>query len=361
MISIEDQEFHDWKITPEMDNIARKNKSIEAYWLNKWYQKMENITFKTYFYNTFDEIPDILPFDKSMVRYENKSPKDSEFWSHCNSKEQMKNIFYTSLRCKTNPGNIYCIREWIDLGEEYRCFWNGKLVAISSEMIDRPPIEDILNYIRSISEYICFHKCVFDISQIKNSNKFIFVEYNSWETNSGAHRFDWIYDTEVFYETNCITIRWKNGEEKISPIKNIQNIQNIIPKKNLVKFESFDDFEIVKQTMPCNYLLTDKFFYLTTDIWLGRFTLNLKPINWKRGVFRFTCIELCDDGSLFINPNYYYPDLTPKKSKSILSNTQNIKNINKTDVKYGFFAINKKTNKLTKFVILESCEIFILS
>ena len=78
---IEDQEFEDWNITPNMDCKERKQKSIQAYWLDKWYEKMKSVTFPTYFYNSESEIPDILPFEKCMVRFEHKSPKDSEFWA----------------------------------------------------------------------------------------------------------------------------------------------------------------------------------------------------------------------------------------------------------------------------------------
>ena len=93
-----------------------------------------------------------------MIRYENKSPKDSESWGSVSTKEELINVFYTSLRCKTNPGKYYCVREWIELGsfeeEEYRCFWNNGLVAVSSESDTEPKINEILDYITKIKDYI---------------------------------------------------------------------------------------------------------------------------------------------------------------------------------------------------------------
>ena len=96
---IEEQEFNDWNINSTDDGETRKLKSISAYWLNSWYTKMQDITFKTVVYENVDDIPNILPFEKCMIRYENKSPKDSEFWGPVSTKEELINVFYTSLRC----------------------------------------------------------------------------------------------------------------------------------------------------------------------------------------------------------------------------------------------------------------------
>jgi len=45
-----------------------------------------------------------------MVRWENKSPKDSDLWGPVSTSQQVKDLFYTSLRCKTNPGKIFSLR-----------------------------------------------------------------------------------------------------------------------------------------------------------------------------------------------------------------------------------------------------------
>ncbi len=353
-MDIEKQEYQDWNVFPDTENEIRRQQSIQSYWLDVWYDKMKDITFPTIIYNSIDEIPEILPFDKCMVRYENKSPKDSEYWGPCTTKNQMLNIFYTSLRCKTNPGKKYCIRQWIELTDEYRCFWNCGLVAISSELCHEPPIDQILEYIKKISSNICYNKCVFDIAHVKNTNQLIFVEYNSWESNSGAHRFDWTADTEVFYLTDVITIRWINGEKKMPLLNNKNTINKNMPI-------NFDDYQVIKPSKPSNWLVTDKFVYIANDIWLGRFTLNMKPLNWTRGVFRFNNLLLCEDGCVYAEPNFYYYDLTPKKTKSkIINNMCNVNNTNNKIIeyhknfRYGCLALDKNKDVVC-IKILSDC------
>ena len=95
---IEEQEINDWNISINDTNDIQKQKSISAYWLNNWYEKVQNITFNTVIYRNIDEILDILPFKKCMTRYENKSPKDSEFWGPISTKKELINLYYTSLR-----------------------------------------------------------------------------------------------------------------------------------------------------------------------------------------------------------------------------------------------------------------------
>lgn len=346
---IEEQELNDWSITPDMSNEQRRAKSIEAYWLDRWYEKVKDITFPTFIYNSIDEVPDILPFKKCMVRYENKSPKDSEDWGPISTKQQLIDMFYTSLRCKTNPGKVYCVREWVELGDEYRCFWNNGLVAISAETQEEPPIDIILQYIKSISDKIFYNKCVFDISHKKDSNELIFVEFNSWESNSGAHRFNWLEDTEVFYDANCITIRWLGGEKTVDLIN-----LNLQPTKSI----DLTNYKVISPSKPSNWLVTDKHIYITNDVWLGRFTLDFKPINWTRGVFRFCQLELCEDGCIYSEPNYYYYDLTPKKQKSkILQNDNNNINLDTFELKYGAMVQNIETNKIQFLRILDNCNL----
>lgn len=83
-LQTEEIEYHDWEVTNFMSNNDRLNKSITSYYLNIWYPFVENITFKTYIYPIISTIKECcplkLPFENCMVRYENKSPKDSELW-----------------------------------------------------------------------------------------------------------------------------------------------------------------------------------------------------------------------------------------------------------------------------------------
>lgn len=350
---VEEMELNDWNVKPNDDNEERKSKSIQAYWLNNWYDKVKSITFETYIYNLENEIPDILPFDKCMVRYENKSPKDSEFWGPVSTKKEMLNLFYTSLRCKTNPGKSYCVRKWTELTDEYRCFWNNGLVAISSETKEEPPIKKILLYINSIKDKIFYNRCVFDIAHLKETNELIFVEFNSWESNSGAHRFNWLDDTEVFYDRKYITIRWLNGEKLIS---NEMNNNTLITYNKLTK-DFIDNHEFIRPTKPSNWLVTDKYVYITNDIWLGRFDLNLNPLNWKRGVFRFSKIQLCEDGSIYAEPNYYHYELTPKKTKSNVVKFENDKKNEIFSYKYGIPMKNKKNGNIVFVRMLDNCDL----
>jgi len=197
-----------------------------------------------------------------MVRYENKSPKDSEFLGHVTTKKELEKLFYTSLRCKTNMGKYYCLREWIDLDDEYRCFWNNGLVAISSESKKKPDIVEILNYVKLIKDKIKFNKCVFDLGYIKETNKLIFIEYNSWETNLGAHRFNWNDDKEIFYCPDNIVVRWVGGEFKVND--DLVKI-NVLPNNNYEKFNN-GVFDFLELSYPSNYLITEKYIYISNDI-----------------------------------------------------------------------------------------------
>lgn len=351
---IEEQELNDWCIESNDNNEDRKFKSISAYWLHNWYDKIKDITFKTIIYNNENEIPNILPFEKCMVRYENKSPKDSEYWNFVTTKKELINLFYTSLRCKTNPGKYYCVREWIELSDEYRCFWNNGLVAISSESSNKPPVEDILDYIVQIKDFIYFNRCVFDIAHIKETNKLIFIEYNSWQSNSGAHRFDWCEDMEIFYDPKFIVIRWDGGEIQIN-----HDLMNRVEIQYDEFYMDSNLYEFIKPSNPCNWLITDKYVYISNDVWLGRFDFNLNPLNWISGIFRFDGIKLCDDGSIYCNDNFYYYDLTPKHNKSKIDQTYF--NIDKLvfNHRYGIPLKNKKTNELLFIRMLDDCRLVI--
>jgi hypothetical protein len=365
---IEEIEENDWNIKPNDNNDYRKYKSIESYHLHNWYDKINDITFNTHIYESFDDIPDILPFKKCMVRYENKSPKDSELWGPVTTKKELINVFYTSLRCKTNKGKYICVREWVDLNEnEYRCFWNNGLVAVSSESECEPPIEKILNYINSIKNKIFYNRCVFDIGELLDTSELCFIEFNSWETNSGGHRFDWTNDTEILYQLNNIqniTFRWKNGEKIVADnlINKYDTYANVNSDSNI----DIDMYEIIKPSEPSNYLITDKYVYITNDIWLGRFDLKLNPINWKRGQFRFGYLHHCNDGCIFDGTNYYYYDLTPKKTRSQITilnannSTDTYDENCKTKYKYAIKLKHKITKEIYYLRMLDDCKLVLI-
>ena len=354
-LRIEEIEYHDWHVTNLTGNEERRSKSISSYYLDQWYPRIETITFKTHIYpinNSIDEAcPEVLPFEKCMVRYENKSPKDSEYWGPVKTKEEIINVFYTSLRCKTNKGKFLCIREWCDsIEKEYRCFWNCKLVAcaIDSDMLDKSECDDLIAYIKSIEKLIPYMRCVFDIAKIKLDRsmrstcdlatrpEFKLVEFNSWETNSGAHTFDWIADTEILYPDYLLEKYDIVFRSNCSEIKYTINLDNQ-PKETI----DTSKIKIYKPNKPSNWLVTDNYVYIATDIWLGRFTLDLKILNWKRGVYRFTNIQLCKDGSIYIGNEHFHYDLTKLKTKPSIDNDYFAKNINNysetASNRYGFY------------------------
>jgi hypothetical protein len=339
---IEHVEYNDWHILPSDTNEKRRTNSISAYYLDKTYPTIANISFPTVFYPNIESIPDVLPFDQCMVRYENKSPKDSEHWGPIQTKIELLRMFYTSLRCKTNPGQIYCVRQWShQLQTEFRCFYNSKLVAISgSDHIDSEEIDHIIPkliaYItKEVEPILCFYRCVFDIALLNNGS-FIFVEFNSWETNSGAHRFDWIDSTEILYpedkfSTNVVC-NWKDSNLSEIQTRVFQNLvyerkNTILSQHNLSKsydylyknmYKLINDFDltdfVILNPINKNWLKTNTYIYAFNDIWLGRFDLNLKPINWIRGIFRYCTIEQTSQGLLKIcsensKPTFYYKDL----------------------------------------------------
>jgi hypothetical protein len=377
---IEEIELKDWNIFTHYDNEIREEKSISAYWLNEWYDSpIKDYTFKTKIYENIDEIPDILPFERCAVRYENKSPKDSENWGPINTKEELVNIFYTSLRCKKGQGKYYCVREWKDLGNEYRCFWNNRLVAISSEEDTEPEIDIIINYINKLP--IDFHKCVFDVAFLKDSEEMIFIEYNSWESNCGGHNFDWNIDTNILYPTerNKLVVRWKNNGEKIIWSDNdgendIETLEikvietNNYDNKKIIKHNSdnifimdHDKYEYAIDIIPKNWLITEKYIYISTDIWLGRFDLDLKPLNWTRGVFRFSQMKLCENNILYFGDNYYYSDLSKMRLNEFSDTPKIIEpthlNNEKSEMifRYGVPLIDKNKNKIIFINLLENC------
>jgi hypothetical protein len=203
---MEESEREDWGIV-QTDSYSQKiQKSISAYYLDAYYDKVKEYTFNTKFIQvtSLDDMLDVLPFEKCMIKFSNKSPKDSEFWGAVRTKEEIIKIIDTSLRCKKNVTNVLCLREWSDdIVEEYRLFWNRRLVAISVQRnleVDEN-FNNLIYYATNLP--IPFWRCVMDICKLKDGT-FKLVEFNSWETNSGGHLFDWKLDTEILYDVETV-------------------------------------------------------------------------------------------------------------------------------------------------------------
>ncbi len=320
--SIEYIESVDWNINDTDDGHMRYNKSINAYYMNNWYEKVKEITFPTYFYNSLEDIPDILPFSRSMVRYEHKSPSDSEYWGPVSTKKELKKIFYTSLVSRAKPGKIYCVREWKDMEEvEYRCIWNNYLTAISSDHeidIDMELLLKLTKYVRSIEPFIPFTKCIFDIGILKETKEFILIEFNSWETLSRPHYFNWVDHTEYLYNTNGMTSVRTNSHDDIIQIKYGDSVYD-------EKFYKIDvlDIKILEPTTPSGWLLHKDYLYVMNDIWLQKIRLSdMVCIRWKRGVFRFAPIILTEKNTILVGN--YELDLEFRVLKNNMSNVNNV-------------------------------------
>ncbi len=334
---MEEYELADWDIKFDTDNVIREEKAVGAYFLHEWYEKIKDLTFPTYFFSiensnkTFEPLPDKLPFDKSMVRTERRSPKDSKHWGPVSTKEEVLQLFATSLRCRDanevsfhKIGNIYCVREWASNIEcEYRTFYNEtfKAVVSGNDNIE-PNCKAISDYLLSIVDRIPYYRCVLDIAQIRNKDgtvEYKIIEFNSWEVNSGAYGLDWYENTEVFYNKDTdILFKWGKNTELMS----IQQLpKHILCLGNRILFKDFPtlEFEIVCPSVDSNWILSGNNLYVANEIWLYRFDLTykdtFKAISWVRGNFRFSFLSLCKDGSINAGNKNYSMDLSKVKEK----------------------------------------------
>lgn len=316
---MEEIEEHDWGVTPSMSNSERKERSISAYYLPEWYEYVKDFTFPT-------SIHKILPetFPKSMVRWEHKSPKDSEYWGPVTTREEAERLFETSLRCQTNKGKIYCLRDWIPLGDEYRCFWNGKLTAVSAES-DIPP--SLIDYLVEIAPRIPYYRCVIDIAQ-KLEGGYWLIEFNSWETNSGAQRFEW--NEPVLYDSD-------NGKvEARSPNQTVYfewPLPSTLPKL-VGKSIPLSEITIDSPNCPSNWIVHDDNLYCSDDVWLVKISKDFEIKRWRRGPFRFTTLQATDNGIIADTQGYWY-DLTPAPL-SKLGNPETVPKSGNYPYKYGF-------------------------
>lgn len=331
---MEEIEFHDWGVTPEMENSIRREKSIQAYWLPEWYDKIKDLTFATEFYSNSADIPKIFP--KSMVRWENKSPKDSEFWGPVETREQVLRLFYTSLRCKTKPGSIYCLREWKDIQQEWRCFWNGRITAISGDI--EPP-QELIDYLHSISHRIPYYRAVMDIALV--ADKYYIVEFNSWETNSGGHLFDWSED--LLYDSPVIVCRWPGGTKEMKWL-----LGSTLPRPPLPDVP-LDKVIPVQPVQPSCWLLTESSLYVCNDVWLVQLSFDYKPLRWRRGPFRFDYLQETTSG-LRAGFKACHNDLTHKFGMNSLKYP---KSDNKSEIypyRYGFAGLYEGRRVFCRFI-----------
>jgi hypothetical protein len=369
--SIEYMEYVDWGITSEMTPKEQRSKSIEAYYLPNWIDKVRDLTFETVIYpvdQNLEGCPDILPFEQNIVRFEHKSPSDSEYWGPIRTKDQAIQLFQTSLRFLrgTKMGRYLCVRKYQPIGPEYRCFWNQRLVAVgSANVITETIAKYIIDYVNNIQDKIPFSRCVLDITLDILSdgslgpNNYL-IEFNSWETNSGASPFSWIDDTDILYPNSYseIIFRWPTGSLKIIDDTKYTDGNDINSSQPLT---NFDGLRICRPKKPANWLVTNKYIYITTDIWLGMFDKNLKPINWKRGVYRFDPIYLCTDGCIIAGGDHLDTFLKPLNKQHSTIDTSIFSNGDEYQeqpmCKYGFYCIDN--NGSSHFIRMDNMGQFI--
>jgi hypothetical protein len=310
---LEQYEIDDWGTNHTMTNEERQEKSISSYYLTQWYPLVKDLTFETVIFdvNSPTDCPNVLPFEKNMVRYEHKSPSDSPHWGPVSTKQEVLQVFETSLRFRLNGkhGKHLCFRQYHpNLGIEYRCFWNTRLVAVGLQSFDNVPFtkdicHKIINYVEKIKDRIPYHRCVMDIATVGDS--FVLIEFNSWETNSGATPFSWIEDTSILYPSkNNNEIVFKSSHETLRVPGPTVSVD-----RNFLSSDALSRLKVLRPNKPTQWIVHDDYVYITTDIWLGKFTLTLKSINWKRGVYRFSNLYLTKDNHLLIGDELLNLDL----------------------------------------------------
>ena len=348
--SIEDVEKDDWGILNLDNGSTRYDKSISSYYVNNWYEKVKEITFPTYIYPTLKDVPNMLPFKRSMTRHEHKSPSDSEHFGPIGTKKEMEKIFYTSLTCRTKPGKSYCVRKWMDLEKiEYRCTWNNYLTGVSTDCEVDTDIESLLKlitYVKSIEYAIPFTKCVFDIGIIKDTQKYILIEFNSWETMSKPHYFNWIDHTEFLYNHNGMT------SVKTGPKNNTIQIKYNEPPIPYSFDINSTEIVIMDPIVPSGWIVNKGYLYVVNDIWLQKIRISdMVNVGWKRGVFRFGPMFLSDHNTLIVGTCEYSLDL---KELCIITNpysTENGDNLLGNKYRYGF---RGKLNDINIFCRIDS-------
>ena len=83
------EEVEDWGVLPTDDRATALDKAVRATWLERWIEPLRDHTFPTVVLPLGAPVPDLLPCwrasgpcvcepgCRSMIRYTNRSPKDS--------------------------------------------------------------------------------------------------------------------------------------------------------------------------------------------------------------------------------------------------------------------------------------------
>ncbi|VBB19018.1 hypothetical protein YASMINEVIRUS_1550, partial [Yasminevirus sp. GU-2018] len=372
-------EESDWSVNNKMfsnstdfKNIEKK--SISAYYVDRWIDSVRENTFETVIVDIPNrdmnkDLPEVLPFDRSMVRYVHCSPKDSEFWGECRTKEEVIRVFNSSLRCHKNHGDKIVFRRWnTDIVREYRLFWNTRLCAGSlthfepgsvTEELFRAECERIVNYLKTL--HVPYYRCVLDIAVLKDST-LVLIEFNSWESNSGCHMFDW-RDTEIMYpeihkndptaDSQDVVVFRAKLDEDVLEFRMLYDCHTfpLLQSTPFIKGRLLNT-QIDKVTVyshdpdkPSWYILNDQKLYVATDLFLVLFDVEtLIPKFWVRHTNRFYPIFMSKNrngGDVIVAGDDIY-DTYLTKQRGYEKRHQTLMTVDtrliNTPFRYGFFA-----------------------
>jgi hypothetical protein len=357
-MDVEQIEYNDWNLKKDSFNTLCAQQltelSVNAYYVDRWINKIKDHTFETQIYDA-DKLPDQLPYEKCMIRYEHCSPKDSEYWGACRLKEEALKMFNSSLRCYNNHGDKIIVRKWQEnIKKEYRIFWNTRVVAgclaINNDSLEDSledgstsallkDAEQILKYLSEID--IPYYRCVIDLALIEDEsileNRFWkIIEFNSWETNSGALLFDWKKDTEKLYPEcygNSLSVEFRrkdlDGNIIVVNVPNnfVLKIKRFIPMITGSIFDPTNKNIKILETNK-NSLLTDKYLIIQTDIWLIAFDkITFKDIIWVRNTNRFDSIIRINQNIFKSGTEYFDHNLSKLNEQQILNLKHEILNL----------------------------------
>jgi hypothetical protein len=176
------------------------------------------------------------PMKREMfVRLSSSSCKDAELPSVVDNWEDAIDLIYSSGRCRTylknefNDDMYICLRTPIetDIDRELRCFFfNGKLRAVTSTSDGILPTaitpeivqKRVIPFFNRIAKDIPYYECVVDITILKDEERVILLEFNSWKVPNknrkkhgnyvaGSYNFDWDIDYEILTTSETPVVR----------------------------------------------------------------------------------------------------------------------------------------------------------
>jgi hypothetical protein len=196
----------------------------------------------------------------------------------------------------------------------------------------------LIDYLATIAPRIPFYRCVVDVA-VNRAGGFVLVEFNSWESNSGAHCFSWADDDALLYDTagRRIVCRWLADRVDAATVASAADAEDAAGEcyyewplaSTLPQLVSGSDCDfslerltVLRPIAPSNWLVKGETLFVTTDVWLAALRLPLserwqETARWRRGPFRFDVLRATEYG-LCAGDRYYWDDLSPSKPQPLL-------------------------------------------